>query len=61
MQDRTKVPVNNLDETRVQLERSLRTPLDATKMECICDQQIASQSTVKPVALSEDHVCTREP
>ena len=55
------VSVNNLDETRVKLERCLRTPLDETKMEPYHDQQMAALSTLKPIASSFDHVGTREP
>ena len=61
MQNRTMVPVNNLDETRVKPEQCLRTPLDETKMEHYHDQQMAVLSTPKPLASSNDHVGTREP
>ena len=61
MQDKLMVPVNNLDEIRVKPELSLRTPLDETKMEPDCDQQMELLSTLKLVASSYDHVGTREP
>ena len=53
--------MNNLDERRVKLERSLRTLLDKTKMGPYYDQQMAFLSTLKPVASSYDNVGTREP
>ena len=61
MQDRTIVSVFNLDETRVKLERSLRTPFSETKIEPDCDKQIAFPSTPDPVTGSCDHVGTNEP
>ena len=61
MQDRTMVPVNNLDETRVKPERCLQTRLDETKMEHYHDQQMAVLSLLKPNASSYYHVGTREP
>ena len=60
MQDRTMVPVDNLDETRVKPERCLQTPLDEAKMEHYHDQQMAVLSTLKPMASTYDHVGTRE-
>ena len=46
------VAVKNLEESRVKPERNLRTPLDETKMEPECDQQMAVHSTLKPAASS---------
>ena len=62
MQDRTMMPVVNLDETCVKLERCLRIPLDETMMDPYCEQHMAVLSTLKPVVVSSfDHVGTREP
>ena len=61
MQDKTMVLMNNLDAMRFKPERSLRTPLDETKMEPNCDKQITILSTLKSVASSFDHVGTRDP
>ena len=61
MQDQTIVLVTNPDEIRVKLERSLRTPLDETKIEPDCDQQMAFLSILQPVASSYDYAGTREP
>ena len=41
MQDMLMICVNNLDEIRVKLERSLRIPIDETKVEPDCGQQMA--------------------